>query len=136
MTCRYCNKPAKFIPNEEIYNGTRYGKSYMMWYCKGCDAYVGTHENDPKRPLGELANKELREAKKKAHRIVDRYWRSGKLKRGHVYSRLTKYFGEETHIGWADVKRANEISEIAPIILEMSKTEFDKHPRYWEQFNN
>lgn len=127
MKCRYCNREAVFVPNEEIYNGTRYGKSYMFWYCKPCDAYVGTHNNDPDKPLGELSNKETREAKKKAHRIVDEYWKSGRLKRGWVYSRLTKYFGEETHIGWSNIKRANEIAEIAPIILEMSKDEFDNY---------
>lgn len=130
MICRYCKQPARFVDNAEIYNGKRYGKSYMMWFCKPCDAYVGVHQNDPNRPLGELSNKEIREARKKAHRIVDEYWKSGKMKRAWVYSRLTRYFGEETHIGWSDTDKANEIVEIAPIILEMSKEEFNsKYPK-------
>ena len=63
MICRYCGDKAKFVNNEEIY-GKRYGKSYKAWWCKKCDARIGVHENDPKRPLGKnLACKSLRSAK-------------------------------------------------------------------------
>lgn len=55
MICPYCKRPAKWVENKEIY-GKNYGKSYMMWLCKPCDAYVGCH-NNTKEPLGTLANK-------------------------------------------------------------------------------
>jgi len=59
MFCPYCGKNAEFVDNKEIY-GRRYGKSYMMWWCKNCDARVGVHHNDKNRPLGSMENKELR----------------------------------------------------------------------------
>ena len=57
MICPYCQKEAPWISNEEVY-GKRYGKSYMCYYCKDCDAYVGCHDNT-KRALGTMANQEL-----------------------------------------------------------------------------
>ena len=44
MICPYCNKEAKWCENKVIY-GKNYGKSYMCYYCKDCDAYVGCHNN-------------------------------------------------------------------------------------------
>lgn len=126
VICQYCGNEARFVDNAEIYNGKRYGKSYMMWWCKPCDAYVGVHENDPSRPLGELSNKELREWRKLAHGVIDDYWKSGKLKRAWVYSRLTRYFGEEIHVGWSDVEMCKKIVEEAPSILEMTREDFNK----------
>jgi hypothetical protein len=46
MNCPYCNKPAKFAPNEEFY-GKRYGKSYMCYYCK--DVYIVPTSSNPER---------------------------------------------------------------------------------------
>jgi len=130
MICPYCKKLAMFVDNTEIYNGTRYGKSYMMFYCKICDAYVGTHDNDPKRPLGVMANKELREWRKKSHRIIDSYWKSGDLKRSWVYARLMRYFDREIHIGESNIEMCKMIAEIAPDLLEMTQVDFSKkYPR-------
>lgn len=70
MKCRYCGCEAKFVPNEQIY-GRRFGRSYMAWWCKKCDASVGVHNNDPERPLGKnLANKELRKKKMEVKNIL------------------------------------------------------------------
>lgn len=104
MICPYCNQPAKCVPNEEIYNGKRYGKSYMMWWCEPCDAYVGTHENDPDRPLGTLANRELREWRKKAHRAFDPLWKSKKMKRQEAYRWLYEQTGKWIHMGESDIE--------------------------------
>lgn len=125
MICQYCKNPARFVDNAEIY-GRRYGKSYMMWYCKPCDAYVGTHNNDPDKPLGELSNKELREWRKLAHGVIDSYWKDGTLKRQWVYMRMKNHFGEETHVGWSDVDLCKRIVEEMPGVLEMTKKEFEQ----------
>lgn len=127
MICQYCNQPAKFVPNEEIYNGKRYGRSYMMYYCKPCDAYVGVHENDPKRPLGTLANRELREWRKKAHRVIDPYWRDGDMKRVWVYSRLNRHFKKSVHVGESDQQMCEEIIRVTPALMLMTKEEFNSN---------
>lgn len=118
MICPYCNKEAPWVSNEQIY-GKRYGASYMCYYCKDCDAYVGCHNNTGK-PLGTMANKELRTWRMKAHAHIDPIWKSGRLKRGQVYARLRKHFGREIHIGESDIETCKEIIGLE-IIKELNK---------------
>lgn len=129
MICPYCNKPAKYGPNEEFY-GRRYGKSYMCYYCKPCNAYVGVHENDKNRPLGTMANQELRNWRRKAHQAIDPFWRSKKMKRVWVYTRLKRYFKKDVHIGESDIEMCRKIVEIAPELMSLSKEKFSElYPR-------
>ncbi len=110
MICPYCNKPARWVDNIEIY-GKRYGESYMMWWCKPCDARVGCHRNG-RRPLGTLANKELREWRMKAHAYIDPHWKLGKMSRDQVYGILDKHFGREMHVGESDIATCQEILKV------------------------
>lgn len=110
MNCPYCGEQAEWVPNEVIY-GRRYGNSYMMWFCRKDDAYVGGH-NNTKRPLGIMADKELRGWRVKAHAHVDPLWRSKRLKRATLYRRLNDWFGKEVHIGEADIEMCREIVAI------------------------
>lgn len=112
ILCQYCSKQAEFVSNAEVY-GKPYGKSHMIYLCRKCDAYVGVHHNDPERPFGQLANKDVRDARKRAHRAVDPYWKSGELSRRQVYTILSKAFGEDTHIGSADVELCERITDLA-----------------------
>ena len=88
----------------------------MMWLCRPCDARVGCHENT-RRPLGTMADKEMRAWRMKAHAVVDPLWRSGRYQRRQVYERLRDAFGEEVHIGASDIGRCKEIIETVPQIF-------------------
>lgn len=110
MICPYCKKDAPWVDNAEVY-GRRYGKSYMCYYCRDCDAYVGCH-NNTQRPLGTMANKELRELRKAAHVHIDPLYKSGRMKRGTLYKRLQDYLGREIHIGEADEATCRQIATI------------------------
>jgi hypothetical protein len=67
--CPYCNKKPQYVDSIIIY-----GRSYgMIYLCGDCDAYVGVHKGTNKS-LGRLANRELREAKKNAHKYFDELW--------------------------------------------------------------
>ena len=107
MICPYCKKEAKWCDNKEVY-GRRYGKSYMCYWCKDCDAYVGCHQNT-RNPLGTMANKELREWRMKAHAVIDPLWKSGGKSRKEVYKELDKLFGFKVHIGSADKELCQKI---------------------------
>ena len=117
IRCPYCGKIVKWVDNKEVY-GKRYGKSYMCYCCKPCDAYVGCHQNS-KRPLGTMANKALRTKRMAAHLIVDCFWKSGRYKRGEVYRRLSAEFGETVHIGESDMDRCDKIIEVAARLFEV-----------------
>ena len=108
MNCNHCNKPAEWVENKEVY-GRNYGKSYMIWLCRDCDAYVGCHHNT-KDSKGLLAKAPLRKARKEAHAFIDPLWKSKKYKRKTIYRRLSQEFGRTIHIG--ETRSASECEEI------------------------
>lgn len=114
MNCPYCNKEALWVSNEKIY-GKRYGKSYMAYLCKECDAYVGCHNNTNK-PLGTMANKELRELRMKAHGSVDWLWKSGKMPRWKMYKLLEEKFGKPIHIGESNEETCKKIISLFALL--------------------
>ncbi len=78
VICPYCSKQATYVNSYTVY-GADYG---MVYLCKGCDAYTGCKTGTDK-PLGRLANKELRNKKKEAHKYFDAIWKE-KLKRRRI----------------------------------------------------
>lgn len=105
--CLYCGEQAKLVKGSYIYPH-RKDLAYLNFYsCKGTDekphdhAYVGTHKGTTV-PLGRLADSTLRDAKQRAHRVFDRIWREGHMKRGEAYhwlSKVMKLHKNVTHIG-------------------------------------
>lgn len=83
--CPFCNSDVVFTSNKELY-GKEYGNG-KCYLCRNCKASVGTH-NGTKRPLGVMANKEMKVLKKACHDLFDYVWKSGKLSRGRAYSIL------------------------------------------------
>ncbi len=112
VNCDYCGKPAKLVDSKIIY-----GRSYgMVWYCKPCDAYVGCYKNsEDHKPLGRLANKQLRNWKKIAHKYFDVSWKAGSMSRSRAYAWLSKKLQVEQdkcHIGMFDVSLCMKVYEI------------------------
>ena len=99
--CNYCKKEAEWVQNSEVY-GRLYGdKNHMIWLCRDCDAYVGCHKNT-KKPLGSLANKELREWRRKAkevfiQKLMDGNW-NNKHKKAKAYRWLGATFNLPTSV--------------------------------------
>lgn len=110
VKCDYCGEPAELIDSAYVYS-----KSYgNIWMCKPCDAYVGVHKNSGNKPLGRLADKNLRNWKQRAHTAFDPLWkekmeRDGWTKtpaRSAGYKWLSKELGiepEKCHIGMFDI---------------------------------
>jgi hypothetical protein len=93
----------------------------MIYYCAPCQAWVGVHKGTNKA-LGRLANAELREWKKEAHKYFDPLWQA-KIKQGYTktqarrraYKWLSQQMGipvKETHIGMFDVDQCKQVVEI------------------------
>lgn len=110
MKCPYCKKEALWTSNDVVY-GRKYGKSFMCYYCRDCDAYVGCHQNS-KRPLGTMANKELRQYRIKAHAVFDPLWREKVMSRKSAYRFLERYFGKFIHIGESDIETCKQIIKL------------------------
>lgn len=110
--CDYCGRPARFCDSKIVY-----GRSYgMIYYCGHCNAYIGVHKGTDK-PLGRLANAELRYWKKQAHAAFDPLWQRGSFRgrRNAAYDWLAQKMDlpvEETHIGMFDVGQCRRAIQI------------------------
>lgn len=120
--CPYCSNPSEYHKSKKIYR------------CDPCDAQVGVHK-DTTMPLGTMANKELRAARKKAHSYFDPLWRYkatsqniSKMKaRKAAYDWLAKQMGlkvDDCHIGEFDLEQCQiVIQHCKPYIANvMSKS--------------
>lgn len=126
VLCPYCGAAAQHIlSSAEIYRGRDYGP---MWVCWRCEAWVGCHKGTD-RPLGRLANKDLRDWKVKAHAAFDPLWKRNLEKRrqergpdypqgaarGSGYKWLAEQLGipqKDCHVGLFDVEMCKRVVDI------------------------
>jgi len=123
VLCPYCGAEAILVDSAEVYNGRSFGLIYL---CRPCQAWVGVHKGT-ERPLGRLANKELREWKMRAHAAFDPMWKPASAdpptrgqNRTAAYHWLAKQLGvlpEACHIGWFDVDQCRRVVEICLGVL-------------------
>ena len=92
----------------------------MVWICSDwpkCDAYVGCQKGTD-RPLGRLANPELRFWKKKAHDTFDKLWKHGEMNRTNAYAWLSRELAitpDKCHIGMFDVDQCKAVCEAVKV---------------------
>ena len=116
VICPYCGGGAELVDSELVY-----WKSFgMVWICKPCHAWVGTDKSSVgHKPLGTLANEELRNARKLAHAVFDTHWKTlvdngyprGKA-RTQAYRKLAKLLGielKDCHIAKFDVQGCKDV---------------------------
>jgi len=111
--CPYCGGNVNIVDSIIIY-----GRSYgMVWLCQPCDAYVGVQKGT-ERPLGTLANRELREWRKQAHSIFDPIWKSNgsgkekREKRKDAYRYMIKIMNipsKLAHIAMFDIEQCKKL---------------------------
>ncbi len=103
VKCPYCGAQAtirpssvvhkeKAIPNISLYVCSRY---------PSCDSYVGVHKHNNK-PMGTLANGQLRHKRIMAHKAFNTLWGTGKMKKWQAYKWMQAKFNlseEQAHIG-------------------------------------
>lgn len=111
VICPYCGKPAMLVDSIVIYKKRSYGNAYL---CKACNAYVGCHPGTDK-PLGRLADAELRKWKERAHNAFDILWKKRIFFRNDAY----KWLAEELniplhlcHIGMFDIEQCQETIDV------------------------
>ena len=113
VKCPYCGDDAVLTDSAEVYGGRSYG---MIWICRPCNAYVGTHKNSPDHePLGRLADAELREWKKMAHAEFDPLWKKDGLGRHQAYAWLAGMLDidrDDCHIGMFDIGMCQKVVQL------------------------
>lgn len=136
MKCPYCGGSVSLKSSWEIYRSD-YGYVYVCDRYPDCNSYVGTHKKTLK-PLGRLANKELRLLKIEAHEYFDAIWKYRK-DQGLFRARLKayKWLSQElnlniknTHIGYFDIETTRKVIAICkPFYEKIKKIEKIKKKR-------
>lgn len=114
--CPNCQGTVGRVDNKVIY-GRQYGKWPFAYMCQtpGCDSYVGIH---PKTdiPLGTLANKATRNARKRAKAVFAPLWEDEVMSKDDAYAWLAKELGIEDvnhcHVGWFDIATCNQVVQV------------------------
>jgi hypothetical protein len=121
VICPYCCERAKLTRGGDVYR-----RNYApVWLCEPCEAWVGTHKDDPDHaPLGTLAKAELRALRQRAHQLFDPLWKakmqrdgcSKSKARAAGYDWLAGQLGREpgfaaVHIGYLDEEGCRAVIE-------------------------
>lgn len=114
MRCPYCDSEVRRISSLEFY-GRDFGTDVIA--CSRfpvCDSYVGCHANTGK-PLGTLANEELRWLRNNAHSAFDPFWKQNNMTRKEAYFWLAQEMNidvDKCHIAMFDEKQCRKVIEI------------------------
>lgn len=114
IKCPYCHENAVKAFGDEVYPHRNDLHHKKFWVCHGCDAYVGCH-GTTFRPLGRLANAELRKAKIAAHIAFDTIWMGGYMPRSDAYVWLAgemELSKSKCHIGEMTVSQCEAVVSI------------------------
>lgn len=120
MKCAYCGNEAEYVTGEDIYPHRKDLYDKKFWRCEPCDAYVGCHATTGK-PLGRLANAELRRRKSMAHQKFDPLWRNGGMSRSKAYNWLSNQLRispDKCHIGMFDIDMCDRVIEVCDLYLK------------------
>lgn len=105
--CPYCQQHSVEVDGMAIYKH-RPDLAHLRFYlCSPCDAYVGTHRGT-RKPLGTLANANLRRLRNMAHAAFDPLWNAEGMPRKSAYAWLAQSMGlrdDECHIAMFNEER-------------------------------
>ena len=117
--CPYCDAEATVSDSAEIYRGRSYGLALICTRWPECDAFVSCHPGSD-RPMGYMANRELREARKKAHAAFDPRWKHTKLTRKGAYQLMADLL--KIPLGQAHISHLN-LEQCAIVTNHFSRKE-------------
>lgn len=119
--CTGCKKDveARLTDGKELYPSHMNLWRLPFWRCDTCKSYVGCHHKtrDRTKPLGCLATREIIEARKRIHAILDPLWKGSRVKRIKAYDYISKAIGREYHTG--EIRSVEEAREIEGVVVKL-----------------
>lgn len=112
--CPYCGCPTATVRASYVYGDNDRDPGRMLWFCLICGAYVSCHKTGLV-PMGTPANKETRDARRKAHQAFDTLWKSRKMTRWEAYLWLSQKMGlpqDKTHIGMFNISQCTQVVQL------------------------
>ncbi|MBA2125096.1 hypothetical protein DLM45_02495 [Hyphomicrobium methylovorum] len=103
---------ARLTSGAEVYPHRSDLADVPRWKCDGCGNHVGTHHKtkNPTKPLGNIPSNEIKYARIKIHELIDPLWKSGLLRRGKVYAKMSDALGYPYHTG--EIKTIDEARDV------------------------
>lgn len=109
--CPYCNGETYRADSSLVYDRNYGTKVIVCRNYPACDSFVGCHKDG--QPKGSLANKQLREWRKRVHGRFDFLWKSGRMSRDEAYSWLSEQMGlPEAHIGFFTLEQCQQAIQL------------------------
>lgn len=130
VKCQYCGNKAKKVLGNVIYPHKKSLWKNKFFHCAPCDAYVGCHKttNGQFKSMGQLANRELRRLRIRAHNAFDPMWRDTGIARNKCYAWLAGKMRvpiRDCHIGMFNETQCQKVIEfckdVTPETLEKLK---------------
>lgn len=121
LWCCQCQSDvdARLTSGAEVYPHRPDLNDIPRWICDACKNHVGTHHktDDPTKPLGNIPNTEIKNARILIHTLMDPYWKSGKVKRAKMYAYLSACLGYQYHT--AEIKSIGEARKVYRIVRDL-----------------
>ena len=117
--CPCCEGRDIVIKGHEALYGRNYSDWPWVYFCQGCDAYVGLHPFTS-IPLGTLADQDTRRARSHCKVPFEALYKTGKLSRDQAYEQLAQQLGIDKaacHFGWFNSEMCYKAAEAARVIF-------------------
>lgn len=112
LQCPECQAPL-------VLRASKFGPFYGCSTYPKCNSAHGAHPSGA--PLGVPANKEVKEARIRAHASFDLLWNTGTMKRKAAYKWMQMALGlskEQAHIGNFDIATCTKLIESVTVYLK------------------
>lgn len=112
--CPYCGSAAQLRPASTVHGEQTFSAGSYLYLCSRwpvCDSYVSAHRRNL-RPMGTLANGELRHKRIVAHRELERFRKKQGMETWAVYLWLQGALGlseAQTHIALFSEDRCEQV---------------------------
>lgn len=124
QVCPFCSSSVSLVDSAKVYRRS-YGFIYLCDRYPYCDARVGCHPGSDK-PLGTLADRELRQWRSLAHRHFDPLWKSRIFtSRNAAYKWLAKAMKLPpalTHVAMFDIRQCQKAIAVVRQFRQIAKS--------------
>ena len=117
------NVDAILTNGKEIYSHRRDLYDLPFWKCGTCHNYVGCHHKTKNRtrPLGDIPTKEIRNARRHIHAILDPLWQSKMITRHDLYADIGRRLSANSGYHTSNIRTIDEARKVYKIVLEIRR---------------
>ena len=130
LYCPYCGRQAVLRPATYVYGERNLDPENYLYVCGGypaCDSYIGVHKKSL-RPMGTLADGNLRHKRIEAHRALNEVINAGVMTKHGLYIWLQNRLclsETEMHIGKFSYFRCEETIRECKKLMEQNKIKIE-----------